>query len=395
MVYLFGEALLGEGPEVSHIDIILGDREGAAGQAFATGLACPSSGHTPLLAVIRPNLITKPPTLIVPKVTVKNMEQAKKIFGPAQYAVAKAVADAVEEKIIPEEKVDEWVIICGVFINPEAEDERKLFHYNYSATKLALTRAMDNYPSLKTILHEKDRAIHPILGARMLHRLWMPPYLQIAFDAPSLETAKRIVKEIPPSDKITFEIGTQLIKAHGAKAIQEIREIRKDVFIMIDLKTLDVAKIEVDEVFNETADGVVGAGVAPKETIDNLIYETKRLGIYSFLDMMGVQEIIEKLRSLKELPNGIILNEAQDTPLDKFLRLIKTLKNNFKDLLLIGVQGNVTPENIPTLIKEGVDIVIISRYITQSRDVTRTVRDLINTTPALKEDIDLLRVHIE
>lgn len=396
MVYLVGEALLGDGPEIAHIDLIIGDREGSVGQAFATGLACPSSGHTPLLAVIRPNLIPKPPTLIVPKVTVKDMEQAGRIFGPAQYAVAKAVADAVEEGIIPGDKLDEWVIICGVFIHPEAKDDRKIFHYNYGATKLALRRAMMNYPSWEKIAYEKDRAIHPVFGMRMLHRLWTPPYLQIAFDVPSLERMKQVAQEIPPSDKITFEIGTQLIKGHGAKAIREFREIRKDVFIMADLKTLDVAKVEVDEVFNETADGVVGAGVATKETIDALIYEAKRLGIYSFLDMRSVEDPVKKLRTLEDLPHGIVIHKTYETPAETIINQIKTLKESFKDVkLLVGVQGDVTPETIPTLIQGGADILIVSRYVTQSRDTTRTVRDLLNSSPKLKEDIDQLRVHIE
>ena len=63
-----------------------------------------SVGHTPLTSVIRPNLMTKPATLIIPKVTVGDLEDASKIFGPAQTAVARAVADAVEDGYIPKEK---------------------------------------------------------------------------------------------------------------------------------------------------------------------------------------------------------------------------------------------------------------------------------------------------
>jgi len=84
---LIGEALIGEEPELAHIDLMIGDKEGPVGQAFATGMTQLSTGHTPLLSVIRPNLPTKPSTLIVPKVTVKNMDQASQIFGPAQAAV--------------------------------------------------------------------------------------------------------------------------------------------------------------------------------------------------------------------------------------------------------------------------------------------------------------------
>ncbi|MEM2907090.1 MAG: formaldehyde-activating enzyme, partial [Candidatus Odinarchaeota archaeon] len=153
MDYLVGEALLGTDAEVAHIDLLVGDKNGPVGAAFANGLTQLSQGHTPLLAVIRPNLPPKPMTLIVPKVTVQNLEQANKIFGPAQAAVAKAIADAVEEGLIPQDKLEDWVIIVSVFIHPAAQDDRKIYHFNYSATKLALKRALTKYPPLEKILY--------------------------------------------------------------------------------------------------------------------------------------------------------------------------------------------------------------------------------------------------
>ena len=128
--YLIGEALMGEGNEVAHVDLIIGDKEGPVGEAFANGLSHLSVGHTPLLAVIRPNLTPKPHTLLVPKVTVKNLDEAGKIFGPAQAAIAKAVADSVEDGVIPEDKIDDWLIIASVFVHPEASDYRRIYQYN-------------------------------------------------------------------------------------------------------------------------------------------------------------------------------------------------------------------------------------------------------------------------
>ncbi|MBC7119883.1 MAG: formaldehyde-activating enzyme, partial [Methanobacteriaceae archaeon] len=113
-MYRIGEALIGKGNEVAHVDLIIGDKEGIVGSAFATGLTNISIGHTPLLSVIRPNLMTKPATLMIPKVTIGCLEDANKVFGPAQTAVARAVADAVEEGIIPKEKVEDLVIIVSV-----------------------------------------------------------------------------------------------------------------------------------------------------------------------------------------------------------------------------------------------------------------------------------------
>ena len=95
-MYRIGEALIGSGNEIAHVDLIIGDKESPAGAAFVNGMTQLSLGHTPLLSVIRPNLMTKPATLIIPKVTVGDLKDADKIFGPAQTAVGRAVADAVK-----------------------------------------------------------------------------------------------------------------------------------------------------------------------------------------------------------------------------------------------------------------------------------------------------------
>jgi bifunctional enzyme Fae/Hps len=252
-IYLIGEALMGEGNEVAHIDLLVGSKNGPVGQAFATGISNLSAGHTPLLAVIRPNLPPKPHTLLVPKVTVKNIEDVGKVFGPVQAAVAKAVADAVEEGIIPKDKVDEWVIVCSVFVHPQASDLRKIYHYNYGATKLSLKRALSKYPSLEKIIYEKDRAKHPIMGFKV-PRLWRPPYLQISLDIPDLERTKKIITQLPGSDRIILEVGTPLIKRYGTKVISDLRDVARDKFFVADLKTLDVGKVEVDIAYNDTAE---------------------------------------------------------------------------------------------------------------------------------------------
>ncbi len=68
---LIGEALAGTGPEIAHIDLVIGPKGGAVETAFMNSLAMPRRGHTPLLAVLEPNLQPKPATLIVNKVTIK------------------------------------------------------------------------------------------------------------------------------------------------------------------------------------------------------------------------------------------------------------------------------------------------------------------------------------
>jgi 5,6,7,8-tetrahydromethanopterin hydro-lyase len=159
-----GEALVGDGNEIAHIDLLIGDKNGPVGHAFATALANQSAGHNNLLAVLTPNLPVKPATILVTKVTIKGMKQAVQMFGPAQYAVAKAVADCVADNTIPAAQADDLVIVCGVFIHPEAEDNAKILKFNYEATKLAIQRAMKNQPPVSEITAQKDTVKHPFAG---------------------------------------------------------------------------------------------------------------------------------------------------------------------------------------------------------------------------------------
>lgn len=164
MSFHVGEALVGEGNEVAHIDLIIGEKSGPAGVAFANALANQSKGHSNLLAVLAPNLAVKPSTVMITKVSIEGAKQAVQMFGPAQYAVAKAVADAVDEGTIPKDQADNLCVVCGVFIHWEAEDDKKIFEYNYEATKLSLERAMKNEPSADEVSAKKADAKHPFSG---------------------------------------------------------------------------------------------------------------------------------------------------------------------------------------------------------------------------------------
>src|SRR5260370_27894879 len=133
--------------EISHVDLLIGSKDGPVGLAFANALANQSAGHSNLLAVLTPNLLAKPATVLITKVPIKGMKQAVQMFGPAQYAVAKAVANCVAAGTIPVAQAEDLVIICGVFIHPAAEDNAKIVKFNYEATKLSIERAMKSLPT--------------------------------------------------------------------------------------------------------------------------------------------------------------------------------------------------------------------------------------------------------
>src|SRR6266700_2313933 len=130
MSMFIGESLRGDGNEVAHIDLLIGSKNGPVGTAFATALANQSKGHTNLLAVLAPNLICKPATVMITKFTMEHIGQAVQMFGPAQASVAKAVTDCVAEGVIPKSEVEKLVIVCGVFIEWDAKDNLKIYEYN-------------------------------------------------------------------------------------------------------------------------------------------------------------------------------------------------------------------------------------------------------------------------
>lgn len=157
-----GEALVGEEPEVAHIDLMIGLKNGPLGDAFAKAKASPSPGHEPLVAILEPNLTVKPTTLIVPTVTVKGMRHASLVYGPAQAAVAKAVLNTVNEGFIPVSAVDDLLVIVNVFVHPAAVDRKRVYINNYKAMRHALRKAIENRPSIEELLQNKERAKHPL-----------------------------------------------------------------------------------------------------------------------------------------------------------------------------------------------------------------------------------------
>lgn len=158
---MVGESLVGDGNEVAHIDLMIGPRGSAAETAFANALTNNKDGFTALLAVIAPNLPCKPNTVMFNKVTIKGAKQAVQMFGPAQYAVAKAVADSVADGTIPADEADDLFICVGVFIHWEAADDKKIQDFNYKAVKESIERAVAGKPTAAEVVAQRTTAKHP------------------------------------------------------------------------------------------------------------------------------------------------------------------------------------------------------------------------------------------
>jgi bifunctional enzyme Fae/Hps len=389
-MYLIGEALVGDGAELAHVDLIMGNKEGPVGQAFANALSQLSRGHTPLLAVIRPNLPAKPSTIIIPKVTLKKEYQVNQIFGPVQSAVAKAVADSVEEGVFEGVDIEDTVIMVSVFVHPTAEDYNRLYRFNYGATKLAIRRALDRFPDLDTLLHEKDRAAHAVMGFKV-QRLWNPPYLQVAMDLVDRNHMQKVLEELPESDHLIIEAGTPLIKKFGLSIISEIRKIRQSAFIVADLKTLDTGNLEARMAADAGADAVVISGLAPLSTIEKAIQEARKTGIYTVLDTLNVSDPVAVIGQLKLKPDVVELHRAIDIEdTDHAWGDIPAIRKAGGERMLIATAGGIRQHVVKDALRAGADIVVVGRAITASKDIKHAAEEFLEELNT--EEVDQFRI---
>lgn len=389
-MYLIGEALVGDGPELAHVDLVLGDKEGPVGAAFANAMSQLSAGHTPLLAVIRPNLLTKPATLVIPKVTLRKGTQIQEMFGPVQAAVAKAVADCVEEGLFGTQDLESLVILASIYLDAAAADYNRIYRYNYGATKLALARAMEKFPDRKTLLYEKDRAAHAVMGFKV-QRLWDPPYLQVALDLVDMQKVHSVLSELPRNDHLIIEAGTPLIKRFGLSIISEIRKIRPNAFIIADMKILDTGNLEARMAADASADAVVISGLAPQPTLEKAIAEARKTGIYSVIDMLNVPEPLKVLKALKVKPDIVELHRAIDAESSAHAwGDIPSMKKAAGGKLLVATAGGIRVDGVKKALASGADIIVVGRAITASKDV-HTAADLF-LEQMNKEEIDQFRV---
>ena len=389
-MYLIGEALIGEGSELAHVDLIVGDKNGPVGMAFANALSQLSAGHTPLLAVVRPNLLTKPATVVIPKVTLKNEGQVNQMFGPVQAAVAKAVADAVEDGLFGDVNINDICILASVFLHPSAKDYNRIYRYNYGATKLAISRAFEGFPDEKTLIHEKDRAAHAVMGFKV-QRLWDPPYLQVALDIVDLGKLRAVLSSLPENDHLIIEAGTPLIKKFGLNVINEIRAVKPNAFIVADMKILDTGNLEARMAADSSADAVVMSGLAPAATIEKAISEARKTGIYSVIDMLNVGDPAGLVSSLKNKPDIVELHRAIDAEHTSHAwGNIGDLKKAAGGKLLVATAGGIRVPVVKEALKTGADILVVGRAITASKDVRHAAEEFLEQLD--KEEIDQFRI---
>lgn len=141
-----GEGFEGPGVNLAHINVLVGPRDGPAGQAFATALATPSAGHAPFVVIARPGVPTKPLTLYVNKAQIGSDFHGNATWGASQAGIAKAVAESLENGTLPPEAENDWVVVSANWVNPATDNLDAVFDNNYCACKNAILAAMKGLP---------------------------------------------------------------------------------------------------------------------------------------------------------------------------------------------------------------------------------------------------------
>jgi 5,6,7,8-tetrahydromethanopterin hydro-lyase len=162
-----GEALVAGGPPgtAAEPEVAIGEMDGPFGTAFANLLGDQTAGHSRVLALLNTDVMVRPPTICVSKVTVTNEKYTNILMGTVQYATAMGVLDAVRSGDIPRDKADELGIIVSVWLNPAVAtikdlDHKILFDIHRKATSLAIHKAMAFQPSIDWLLENQDKVIH-------------------------------------------------------------------------------------------------------------------------------------------------------------------------------------------------------------------------------------------
>jgi 5,6,7,8-tetrahydromethanopterin hydro-lyase len=167
IVMRVGEALVAGGPPgtAAEPEIIIGELDGPVGTAFATLLGDQVKGHSRVLAIMNTDIMVKPATLMVSKVTVNKERYTNILMGTVQGAISNGVLDAVREGIIPKSKANDLGIIVSVWLNPmvaDAEDldHKILFDIHRKATFNAIEKAMKNEPDIDWLLENQEEIVH-------------------------------------------------------------------------------------------------------------------------------------------------------------------------------------------------------------------------------------------
>ena len=184
--------------------------------------------------------------------------------------------------------------------------------------------------------------------------------MQLAFNG-TMQQVKHVLPQIPYDPRILIEAGTPYIKQYGMNGVRLIRRLWRGL-VVADLKITDGAVSEVRYAINAGANAVTVMGSAPIVTLDFFDEYCENLGVYSMIDMLGVDNPLRRLLPLKHKPNFIVIHKGRDeeTNARSIIRYKDISKVRGKYDVFIAVAGGIEANGVRKAYFNGADVVILN-----------------------------------
>lgn len=197
-------------------------------------------------------------------------------------------------------------------------------------------------------------------------------YLQLAFNY-DLTLARQIIPTLPKNERIFIEAGTPFIKYEGMRGIREMRRLWQG-HIVADLKISDGGRQEVEMAHQAGASAVTALGSSPVETLDRFVVACKDLEMISMVDMLGVDDPLEKVMKIRHPPDVVILHRGRDEESTRGkviqYRHVNRLRSKFD--VIISAAGGVDLREARSAIFNGANIVVVN--LVKPGDVWQGIR---------------------
>jgi 4-hydroxy-tetrahydrodipicolinate synthase len=141
--------------ELAHVDLLIGLVDGPVDRAIQRSMA--NWGVERGIRLINEH----PRVLLVPTVTLRTPKSKRLFYEHAARGVNLAVQHSIEDGFLPEEALDELVMIANAFVHPAASIAMRVFGNNYKATRHAIRKAIEGRPTVEDLILERTAARHP------------------------------------------------------------------------------------------------------------------------------------------------------------------------------------------------------------------------------------------
>jgi len=206
--------------------------------------------------------------------------------------------------------------------------------------------------------------------SRLLQAARSKPLLQVALDLTDLERALYVAHECARAGVHVIEVGTPLLKSWGVLGVSLLRRTLRGALVLVDAKTADAARVEIELLARAGADAVTVLGASSDEVVEEALAACRELGVDLVVDLIHVDKPVERALRLAdlgaqifELHVGVDVQRRRGVDARALLEEVKQLSSTG---LIVAVAGGIRPENAGTFVEAGARIVVIGGAIYRS-----------------------------